>query len=678
MKEVKESMVLKLIAYITIPITILFISIYTFSLIYSEEYSEDIKEEVTFFDTKMFAEEYRSFLLNAISLVSRENNLAIEQEGIQQEISEGTKMIYEISPYLMSRYEEYHILIIRNDGKAFTNLDNITSLEEMKETILQEDYVWKYENGEVKTNIKRLSLEKLASSKNFQKAKEQQYQIYMSVENPNGNAFEAQKFAFELAQKNYRNASGVIVVSGVLLVISFLYCVASIGHKKGIQGIYTNSLDKIPLEIVGCISIIVFALEGVLLAMFIELATFRFQIALPFILLMAILIYISLVILGVTGIRRIKAGVFWKNTICYRICHKVFSSTKNVVGEVTKDMNVTMKLGIFYVGFIVLSSVFFMINIRSGNVFFILSLLGIWYVGFLGLLKVVNMLKKIRKQIQQLYQGNMEEKLEESEFKGELQQVAKELNDISGGLSNAIEERLKSERLKTELITNVSHDIKTPLTSIINYVDLLKKEEIPNETVQEYLAILENKSQRLKKLTEDLIEASKASSGNIKLNLEKLKVKELMKQVSGEFEDRLNQRNLQIVETMPKEEVYIRADSKLMFRVLENMYTNISKYALENSRVYIDVETRGDKVDIILKNISKEKLNISVEELMQRFVRGDSARTTEGNGLGISIAKSLTELQKGQFNMYLDGDLFKVVIEFEKMTCPSTIEEKTE
>ena len=150
-----------------------------------------------------------------------------------------------------------------------------------------------------------------------------------------------------------------------------------------------------------------------------------------------------------------------------------------------------------------------------------------------------------------------------------------------------------------------------------------------------------------------------------------------MKQVSGEFEDRLNQRNLQIVETMPKEEVYIRADSKLMFRVLENMYTNISKYALENSRVYIDVETRGDKVDIILKNISKEKLNISVEELMQRFVRGDSARTTEGNGLGISIAKSLTELQKGQFNMYLDGDLFKVVIEFEKMTCPSTIEEKT-
>ena len=223
---------------------------------------------------------------------------------------------------------------------------------------------------------------------------------------------------------------------------------------------------------------------------------------------------------------------------------------------------------------------------------------------------------------------------------------------------------MKSERLKTELITNVSHDIKTPLTSIINYVDLMKNENIENPKVQEYLEILDNKSQRLKKLTEDLVEASKASSGNIKLTIEKLNLKELIKQVRGEFEDKFEKRGLTIIETLPEEEIYIEADSRYMYRVLENMYVNISKYALENSRVYIDVEKENDTAKVILKNISKDKLNISVDELMQRFVRGDSARSTEGSGLGISIAKSLTELQNGKFNIYLDGDLFKVVIEF--------------
>ena len=196
---------------------------------------------------------------------------------------------------------------------------------------------------------------------------------------------------------------------------------------------------------------------------------------------------------------------------------------------------------------------------------------------------------------------------------------------------------MKSERLKTELITNVSHDIKTPLTSIINYVDLMKQENIENEKVKEYLEILDNKSQRLKKLTEDLVEASKASSGNIKLNIEKLNVKELIKQVRGEFEDKFEQRGLEIIENLPEDEIYIEADSRYMFRVMENMYVNISKYALENSRVYIDIKKENDNVKIELKNISKDKLNITVDELMQRFVRGDSARTTEGSGLGLSL-----------------------------------------
>ena len=248
-----------------------------------------------------------------------------------------------------------------------------------------------------------------------------------------------------------------------------------------------------------------------------------------------------------------------------------------------------------------------------------------------------------------------------------LKQMAVYIDDIAGGLSNAIEQSLKSERLKTELITNVSHDIKTPLTSIINYVDLLKKEKMPNEKATEYLMILDNKSQRLKKLTEDLVEASKASSGNIKLNKEKLNVKELVQQVSGEFEDRFKERNLEEITTFPEQDVYIKADGRYMCRILENVYSNVAKYAMENTRVYLDVVKNQHTVVIQMKNISKQELNISADELMQRFVRGETSRNIEGSGLGLSIASSLTELQGGKFHIYLDGDLFKVTIGFEML-----------
>ena len=241
----------------------------------------------------------------------------------------------------------------------------------------------------------------------------------------------------------------------------------------------------------------------------------------------------------------------------------------------------------------------------------------------------------------------------------------KYLNNISNGLENAVQERMKSERMKAELITNVSHDIKTPLTSIINYVDLLKKEDIANEKANEYINILDNKSQRLKKLTEDLIEASKVSTGNVSLNLEKINIVELIKQAIGEFEDKFQNKNLQIIVNCNENEININADIRYMYRIVENLFSNIYKYALENSRVYIDISiVDGTNVVIEMKNISKDKLNISADELMQRFVRGDRSRNTEGSGLGISIAQNLTELQNGTFELKLDGDLFKVKLTF--------------
>ena len=240
--------------------------------------------------------------------------------------------------------------------------------------------------------------------------------------------------------------------------------------------------------------------------------------------------------------------------------------------------------------------------------------------------------------------------------------MVKYIDDIAGGFNNAIEQTLKSERLKTELITNVSHDIKTPLTSIINYVDLLKKEKFDNKQIEQYIAILDSKSQRLKKLIEDLVEASKVSSGNVKLNLENINLNELLNQTIGEFEDKFKTKGLKIETKMPENPITLKADSRYMYRIIENLFSNISKYAMNNTRVYITLEKNENNIVLSMKNISNQKLNISADELKQRFVRGDKSRYTEGSGLGLSIAENLTELQGGTFDIQIDGDLFKVTL----------------
>ena len=247
-----------------------------------------------------------------------------------------------------------------------------------------------------------------------------------------------------------------------------------------------------------------------------------------------------------------------------------------------------------------------------------------------------------------------------------MKELATYVNDVSNGFSNAVQESLKSERLRTELITNVSHDIKTPLTSIINYVDLIKQENIEDEKVNEYIKVLDQKSQRLKKLIDDLVEASKASSGNVKLNIEEINLDELLKQVIGEFEDRFDEKKLTVDLNLPRENVKILADNRYMYRIIENLFSNISKYSMENTRVYIDLINTGYMIKLEIKNVSKEKLNISADELMQRFVRGDKSRYTEGSGLGLSIAESLAGLQNIKFKIEIDGDLFKAILQWDK------------
>ena len=270
-------------------------------------------------------------------------------------------------------------------------------------------------------------------------------------------------------------------------------------------------------------------------------------------------------------------------------------------------------------------------------------------------------------------EGELDAQVDVSKLTYDNAELGKSVNNLGTGLSKAIESSVRDERTKAELITNVSHDIKTPLTSIINYVDLLKREDIDNPKAVEYIEVLDKKSERLKQLILDLIEASKTSTGNIELEKTNMNLVELMRQVIGEYEEKFEEKQLELIQTIPMDRVIINADGRRVFRIIDNIMNNIDKYALPGTRVYIEMKITEDNmnkdgrvgnVTISFKNVSSKMLNISPEELMERFVRGDESRTTEGSGLGLSIAKNLTQLHGGDMNLEIDGDLFKVNVTF--------------
>ena len=300
----------------------------------------------------------------------------------------------------------------------------------------------------------------------------------------------------------------------------------------------------------------------------------------------------------------------------------------------------------------------------SGAGVFLLALMAVDVAVMIFAIRKADGLDLIMDGLKKISDGELQYKINTDTLTGKQKVMAEYINNIGSGLDAAVENSLKKERMQTELITNVSHDLKTPLTSIINYVDLMKRENPTDPKIQEYLRILDEKSQRLKVLTEDVVEASKASTGNIKLEMNDIDFVEMVQQVIGEFEEKFQEKNLTMMVHFTDEPSIIYADGQRMWRVLENVFGNVVKYAMEGTRVYAEISNRNKKVTFSLKNISAQPLNISADELTERFIRGDVARNTEGSGLGLSIAKSLTELQGGEFKLYLDGDLFKVMITF--------------
>lgn len=444
----------------------------------------------------------------------------------------------------------------------------------------------------------------------------------------------------------------LFAISCVLLLVLSIFIVAAAGHSNKSEEIYLSFLDRIPYEFIALI--IIAAVCGMNYAM-----AYRMEMYVAVCGVIALIIPVVLL----TTSARIKARTLFKNTIIYRIFRLLWKNGRTITRGIKALWNNFNIYGKYFGVFLAVSIIELFFAFTNIPVLLFVTLFFEKLIfGAILIIACINM-NRLKKAGNEIAKGNMDYEVDTSHMLGEFKMHGENLNSIRDGMSNAVEVSLKSERMKTELITNVSHDIKTPLTSIINYVDLLKKEDLDNEKAAEYIEVLDRQSARLKKLIQDLIDASKASTGNIDVNLIKTDVNVVINQAIGEFEDKLAARNLKTIVKSFNDECFVIADGRLLWRVMENLINNIVKYAVDNSRIYIDVaEYDSGHISVTFKNISKEELNISGDELMERFVRGDSSRNTEGSGLGLSIAKSLMELQRGKMEIIVDGDLFKVVL----------------
>lgn len=432
---------------------------------------------------------------------------------------------------------------------------------------------------------------------------------------------------------------GLITLSVFLLgfILSFVYLLIVIGRKSfSDQDVHLNAIDKLYNDInvvmgLGLILLWVLLLEDVFSIDKALIPITLFITALVLILILSI-------------VKHFKNKSLIKHTLLYSIIHRFFQ----FIGDIYASGSTGVKIVLIVIGYpIIVALTFFMFPVTLG--------IAAWFT-----LKRIKSFNTIKDGVEKIKGGDLHHRII-VDGSGEFGRLAANINSINDGLKKAVNSELKSQRLKTELITNVSHDIRTPLTSIITYVDLLKKEKNPVK-VEEYIEVLDQKSQRLKLLTDDLFEAAKASSGNIPVNLERIDVVSLITQGLGEVNSKIEALDLAFKFNHPKDKVYVSADGKLLWRSIENLLSNIFKYALRGSRVYIDIEDLEHEIRITFKNISAYELNISADELMERFKRGDESRLSEGSGLGLSIAKSLIDIQKGKFDIQVDGDLFKAMI----------------
>ena len=447
----------------------------------------------------------------------------------------------------------------------------------------------------------------------------------------------------------------IAAVSFILCLVLFIFLLCAAGHRAGSEGIVPSFVDKIPFDLFTLLMIVAISCLWAILAEMSYDSILLIMLACLVILVAALLILLYIMSLAV----RVKLGGVIKGCIIYKVLAWVWRLIRSVchaIAELVRGMPLVPKSCIAVAVILLLE----LISVNSGVVWLITNALLA-----AALIYTAICMKKLLTAGQKLAAGDESCVVDTAKLYGPFREHGEDLNTIRDGVSLAVEARMRSEHFRTELITNVSHDIKTPLTSIINYVDLLGKEKPENEKMREYIDVLQRQSARLKKLIDDLLEASKASTGNLTVNAEPCDVGVLLDQTLGEYGEKLNAAGLEPVLTKPEKPVIIMADGRHMWRIFDNLLNNICKYSQRGTRVYLEVCERDGKAVVTFRNISSRQLNISSDELMERFVRGDSSRNTEGSGLGLNIAQSLAQLQKGTMELTVDGDLFKVTLTFD-------------
>ena len=474
------------------------------------------------------------------------------------------------------------------------------------------------------------------------------------LENYFGSA--PQAYATYIGSNSVKIAAVLVAAGAALILICLICALLQAGRKDNRKEKYAGVvIRKIPVEILLIIDIVLWIILAGICAVFGNRDLFETTVILYIVFAGGAMVLFVCELL--TFVAKCKSGNFLTNSLIRRYGGKFVGFVKSVY----QNRSVTGKMIVCFILFLIVSIVGTALSAYGIGV---LILILLWIAVFILLMRKVVQKQTIKESIHEIAGGNLDYQTDVSRLSGDDLEMAENLNRVRDGMQKALNEQMKSERLKTDLITNVSHDIKTPLTSIINYVDILKRENIQDEKIRSYIDVLDRKSQRLKHLTEDLVEASKISSGNIRLDIQTINLKQLIKQTNGEFEEKFENRQLSMVCTLPEEEMLIRADGRRMWRVIENLYNNAAKYAMPGSRIYVDGMCAAGKVTVIIKNISESPLNFDAEELMERFVRGDVSRNTEGSGLGLEIARNLTIMMNGKFDIYLDGDLFKVILTF--------------
>ena len=459
-------------------------------------------------------------------------------------------------------------------------------------------------------------------------------------------------------------AVSTLLLLAILVILTINAGKVTLIHEDDTQEVIVKSarIDRIPIEILAIVTILTLLLLSL-----------GSEYALDYLINGKLIKYNSITAITLAGIagfvicaikiflyliyvRKFKCKLMWNTSLC----RLVLGKSRQAALDLYDNGSLVVRTWLPYLIFLALNLVLVLLGLTGTLIAFIIDMfVGVW------LYNESRVRSKIVDGIDVIAGGDAKHKIDTAGMHGYNLNLAEAVNSIGDGIDKAVSTSMKDERMKADLITNVSHDIKTPLTSIINYVDLLKRANIEDETARGYIDILEQKSLRLKALTNDLVEISKISSGNITLELVNLNMVEMINQVTGEFDERFKEKSLIPILNLPKEDVVIHADGQALYRILENLYINIYKYALRGTRVYIDLATNENKALLTIRNISAEPVNLDSAMLTERFIRGDISRGTEGSGLGLSIAKSLAEAQNGRLDLSLDGDLFKVVVSFD-------------